>query len=497
MAGADRISELHDSILTRILSYLPTKEAVRTRRLSKRWRNVWAFVPVLDFDFAKFWSDEISSGRISANSFGEYSKCHQNFVNFINAVLASRQLQRQLQRQFQHLDIFRLIWKYQDDLCEHHSISVTRWIDHVVQQLPRVLSIYLQFDRLEIPDYVIFLCSSLEEMNLQVRNRGFQALNPVGVYLPHLRKLNLGHFKIEADFMDKLLVGCPILEELELFACWLLISHISCRNLKSLVINGCYHSTEIEVSIPSLQYLKVTIMSSQTEGYVFTNMSSLVKASICLLAVNDLRMLIFNSEAKIIAGLFGVTTLDIVLYGKGAKYMLKHILKTCPYFENLTFMHVGSFDGCMAGRNYMIDRLIQHSPSMKELTFYCCQDNTDDKIHIGGLREVLGEYGTVRLVERHQGHTYGFLSELEELLHEYMKLFARIEAAAVEEEEEDEGGISWDNEEVDEGEASSAEGEEEEDEGEGSSAEGEEESDEWEASSTEEEDDWEDEAEHK
>ncbi|GJN12992.1 hypothetical protein PR202_ga31323 [Eleusine coracana subsp. coracana] len=44
----DRLSTLGDATLTRILSHLPTDEAVRTSILSRRWRNVHATVPVLD-----------------------------------------------------------------------------------------------------------------------------------------------------------------------------------------------------------------------------------------------------------------------------------------------------------------------------------------------------------------------------------------------------------------------------------------------------------------
>ena len=37
----DRLSSLHESILTRILSLLPTKDAVRTSVLSTKWIYLW------------------------------------------------------------------------------------------------------------------------------------------------------------------------------------------------------------------------------------------------------------------------------------------------------------------------------------------------------------------------------------------------------------------------------------------------------------------------
>ncbi|KAJ4776986.1 hypothetical protein LUZ62_061243 [Rhynchospora pubera] len=510
MVGSDRISELPDSILTHILSYLPTKEAVRTWRLSKRWKNVWAFVSVLDFDSADFPPDHVSFDKayasdVSDNSESDLSDLEYDvkFVNFIDAVLASRQVKL--------VDRFRLVWEYKDISYYLDSLSPTlrRWIHLVAQQCPRVLSILLQrqFAMVEIPDQT-FTCSSLEEMKLEVHSSWPGALNPALVSLPHLRKLNLGHFHIEAAFMDKLLLGCPSLEELELYACWLSLSQISCGNLKSLVINGCFHSTEIEVLIPSLQYLKVTVISRQKAGYVFKNMSSLVKASICLLAIDYYKKNIFKSEANILAGLLGVTTLDIVLYGLGAKDMLKHIFKTCPYFENLKFMHFEIFNSCIAGCIDLVDCLVQHtpaleeltfyrcqhSPALEELTFYRCQDDAGNKIElVEELRDVLGQYGIARLVERHQGRTYGSLGELEKLLVGYMNIFETVRhEEGIDDYDEEQvvgGGVWWEDEDGGEEEASSAEGEDQEGvEGEASSAEWEsQERDEGELSSAEEE----------
>ncbi|KAI3738339.1 hypothetical protein L2E82_28368 [Cichorium intybus] len=50
----DIISKLPDALLTEILSYLPEAEAYRTRIVSKRWKDIWAFLPnlrlVMPFD---------------------------------------------------------------------------------------------------------------------------------------------------------------------------------------------------------------------------------------------------------------------------------------------------------------------------------------------------------------------------------------------------------------------------------------------------------------
>ncbi|KAJ1383996.1 Leucine-rich repeat domain superfamily [Sesbania bispinosa] len=71
----DIISNLPESIIGRILSFLPTKDAVRTSVLSKRWTFMWTSITKLDLDDSEFYSPKRKTGG------------KQFFINFVNRAL--------------------------------------------------------------------------------------------------------------------------------------------------------------------------------------------------------------------------------------------------------------------------------------------------------------------------------------------------------------------------------------------------------------------------
>ncbi|CAN1266864.1 Putative F-box/LRR-repeat protein At5g02930 [Linum perenne] len=54
----DRLSDLPDGILHHILSFLDTEFSVQTCILSRRWRCLWKYVPVLTFTERSLWSEQ-------------------------------------------------------------------------------------------------------------------------------------------------------------------------------------------------------------------------------------------------------------------------------------------------------------------------------------------------------------------------------------------------------------------------------------------------------
>ncbi|MED6173461.1 hypothetical protein PIB30_059703 [Stylosanthes scabra] len=52
--GQDRLGDLPDCLIHHILSFMETKDAIRTCVLSKRWRYIWTSVPCLNFSSKSF-----------------------------------------------------------------------------------------------------------------------------------------------------------------------------------------------------------------------------------------------------------------------------------------------------------------------------------------------------------------------------------------------------------------------------------------------------------
>jgi F-box-like len=262
MSTTDFISQLPDSLLIHILSFMTTKAAMRACLVAKQWRKLWAYIPVLDF--SDFHNDDhifdthmeivyeqlISQGlnldpfpRIDfdpssfTRSLSLDVECHHKFERFVQAVLSLRKTSQ--------LDTFKFPWV--------NSSSDSDVILDVLKLSPRVLqcSMKLSVHSRKLLDH-LFTCVSLEEMVLRIQIRSTRTMTiirhlsgselnnifcgPERVFLPRLKILHLSSFEIDPSFRDKLLSGCPLLEELTLQHCSLLFSEISSSTLKHFVL---------------------------------------------------------------------------------------------------------------------------------------------------------------------------------------------------------------------------------------------------------------------
>ncbi|KAF8104592.1 hypothetical protein N665_0171s0094 [Sinapis alba] len=190
MSGIDRISELPESLLTQILSYLPTKQSVQTSVLSTRWKNLYLSVPGLDLNCSVVPDEMLLSFLSFIDKLLEFSpesslfkvkvKCRYTMIDGFRDRIGIM-----INRRTQHLDVESSTYDIEDDNF-HYPI-----VDFMPMNL-----------------YTSKTLVYLKLSSSGLRDPGF-------VFMPCLRFMNLEEVKWRVH-LEKLLSGCPVLEELTL-----------------------------------------------------------------------------------------------------------------------------------------------------------------------------------------------------------------------------------------------------------------------------------------
>lgn len=147
---------------------------------------------------------------------------------------------------------------YNNCVDDYGSEISVEFLDHVALLKPRMVYINIcRINQLDLPD-LIFSCASLEHLELRIyTGRDKTIIRPEAVHLPALKVVNLMGIALNDDdrFIQKLCLGCPVLESLLLKHCHLNISEISSEVLKGLAIFDGNQSRKIPISCPCLEVL--------------------------------------------------------------------------------------------------------------------------------------------------------------------------------------------------------------------------------------------------
>ncbi|KAI4298964.1 hypothetical protein L6164_032468 [Bauhinia variegata] len=221
----DRLSSLPDEILVLILQFLDTKHAAQTSVLSRRWKNMWSQLPIINIDSDSF-------------------RYYLSFRNFVLNVISRRVAPVYICKFW--FDISNPIYSSLQMCIDSHDLFeplVQRVIHHVVTHGVRYLC--LHFPRIVDDLPILFTCPSLKMLELRE------------LIIPPTQKL---------DF--------PTLTTLNLVKCTFILEgkregngafgpFSGCLCLKSLFICDCRIPSKVkifEISAPELTTLKISRM---------------------------------------------------------------------------------------------------------------------------------------------------------------------------------------------------------------------------------------------
>ncbi|GKV42511.1 hypothetical protein SLEP1_g49906 [Rubroshorea leprosula] len=266
----DRISALPNVLRTHILSFLPTKEAVRTCVLSKRWKFAWTSISELEF--------------IEAGVSGTNRRINeQGFEKYVDGVLGRHDAL--------FINKFILQCWCRDFHHQHLPLHVSKWISTAIALNVEELDILVRgLEPVALPP-CLYTCGRLKVLKLC----GILSLQvPELVCLNGLKILWLqGIMFLEDNSLRKLLSGSQFLDELLVRTTpWnsrslgiSSLSYISSPSLKILKIQDCLGYPEtmdhsIVVDAPNMTDLHISIEDARRKCYTVKNSPNLVSAHI-------------------------------------------------------------------------------------------------------------------------------------------------------------------------------------------------------------------------
>ncbi|KAJ1403987.1 Leucine-rich repeat domain superfamily [Sesbania bispinosa] len=205
----DRISELPNTVLLHIMSFLIIKDAVKTSVLSKRWKDLWKSLPNLKlqfYDFKRTWHFAESVCGILSSRKGDYPL---HTLEFDRSAYFPPQIVRNLM-------------KY---VASHN-------IQHLKINVPYNVGL----------PYCIFKCQSLKSLHISTSRCHVEKRTkiPRHLKLPALVSLHLDHVGISTDKNG----------HSEPFS--------SCKILNTLTIDNCFLVYPNSLSIEKLGILTIT-----------------------------------------------------------------------------------------------------------------------------------------------------------------------------------------------------------------------------------------------
>jgi hypothetical protein len=265
----DRLSDLPDDLLLHLLSFLPSRHAVQTTVLSKRWSGLWRSVRCIDVEI------DVDHGRHYGHSYSKEK--WQKAEDFVSNLL--------MLHDAPSVDAFRIyIGSNHKDLAP----TINGWVCGAIKHY-------------RPPD-----------IEIAYTNEGAYRLPHLGLGsgTALLKKLYLYNVYLDWSFEEQLRSGFTVLEDLTLNDCCTYFRHIQSSTLRRLVLRDCWRSSDtlvirapalVSLTIVSLRYSKnVVKLDGPTD--------CLVNASIFPFDQGSSN----PSRASLLVTLFNVTNLELI-----------------------------------------------------------------------------------------------------------------------------------------------------------------------------------------
>ncbi|PRQ34516.1 putative F-box domain, FBD domain, leucine-rich repeat domain, L domain-containing protein [Rosa chinensis] len=348
------LSDLPDVVIAKIISSLPTKEAIRTSILSKRWEYLWTSIPNLEF----------YPGNAKRSL----------LVNVVDRAL--------LLRGPSDIKRFRLRFPVLGDASRVHA-----WISAIVRRNVEDLSIELDSHKepFSLP-HSLLTSATLKVLNLYLPC-SFKV--PSTICFSSLRELSLCSVVFSDDYStQQLFSGCPVLEKLSFSECnWENIKFVSICAPKLLSLS--IDESELPISRGS-NVCQIMVFGASL-AYFYYSGQLLNDYCLCNSSVHEAHISIDDTKGsrldsyllhKLLRGLSTVKSLTIFHQNfEVALTGASELLAQMPMFNDLTTL---IFDGSVIELDSMVLlRILQNCPCLRDLSFHegvrlCSDDAKDD-----------------------------------------------------------------------------------------------------------------------
>ncbi|CAA0387390.1 unnamed protein product [Arabidopsis thaliana] len=345
----DIISDLPEALICHILSSVPTKEAALTSLLSEKWRYLFAFAPILDFDDSVW----MQSPLVYMN------EVHRKFMDFVDRVLGLQG----------NSTLVRFSLNCRNGIDRE---CIFRWISNVIERGVSDLDLGGNFVSNRSMPSSVFVSKSL--VKLRIRTENCTIIDLEDVFLPKLKTLDLSSiwFRDGDTCLLKLISGCQVLEDLTMSDLWwdgYWNRSMSSKTLKRLTVHCSDWDRSpgsISFDTPNLVYFEYFDLVA--DKYEVVNFDSLVEASIGLRMRHHQRAHASYGDLVVNAtNLFmGISNVRILQLFSNALEVLTFCCAPIPVFKKLIHLTVET-DKDVGWES--LPALLKNCPNLETLVF--------------------------------------------------------------------------------------------------------------------------------